>query len=92
MKHFVKDITDQVTLDLVPSGRRLQVDQVDIVDTGEDRQIKVHIQGIFDMEEETLSISHCTYTHDLDSPDDEYTEWEQFDKSEVKYLEKNLTY
>lgn len=91
MKHFIKDIADQVTIDLMPMGRQLQFDQVNEVATGGGRFIKVHLSGIVDMEDEKITIDSATYTHDLETEEDPAM-WEDFDDSEVRYLEKNMMY
>ena len=91
MKHFIKDITDQVQLDVYPSGRLLAFDSVHIVDCG-NKEIKVYLQGVINMDEENLVIHTASYTDDMEADDDSAEDWNLFDDREVVYLEKHLQY
>jgi hypothetical protein len=91
MKHFIKDITDQVQLDVYPSGRLLAFDSVHIVDCG-NKEIKVYVQGVINMDEENLVIHTASYTDDMEADDDSAEDWNLFDDREVVYLEKHLQY
>jgi hypothetical protein len=91
MKHFIKDITDQVQLDVYPSGRLLAFDSVHVVDCG-NKDIKVYLQGVINMDEENLVIHTASYTDDMEADDDSAEDWNLFDDREVVYLEKHLQY
>lgn len=91
MKHFIKDITDQVQLDVYPSGRLLAFDSVHIVDCG-NKDIKVYLQGVINMDEENLVIHTASYTDDMEADDDSAEDWNLFDDREIVYLEKHLQY
>jgi|LakMenE18May11ns_1017448.scaffolds.fasta_scaffold8962258_1 hypothetical protein len=91
MKHFVKDIADQVMLDVCPSGRLLAFNEVHVVDCG-NKNIKVYLQGVINMDEENLIIHTATYTDDMEADEDLPEDWKEFDDSEIIYLEKHLQY
>jgi hypothetical protein len=91
MKHFIKDITDQVQLDVYPSGRLLAFDSVHVVDCG-NKDIKVYLQGVINMDEENLVIHTASYTDDMDLSSDMEEDWNYFDDREIVYLEKHLQY
>jgi len=91
MKHFIKDITDQVQLDVYPSGRLLAFDSVHVVDCG-NKDIKVYLQGVINMDEENLVIHTASYTDDMEADDDSAEDWNLFDDREIVYLEKHLQY
>lgn len=91
MKHFIKDITDQVQLDVYPSGRLLAFDSVHIVDCG-NKEIKVYLEGLINMDEENLVIHTASYTDDMEADDDSAEDWNLFDDREIVYLEKHLQY
>jgi hypothetical protein len=91
MKHFIKDITDQVQLDVYPSGRLLAFDSVHIVDCG-NKEIKVYLEGVINMDEENLVIHTASYTDDMEADDDSAEDWNLFDDREIVYLEKHLQY
>ena len=94
MKYFVKDIADQVMLDVYPSGRLLAFESVHVVDCGK-KDIKVHLQGFVNMDEENLTITSASYTDEnvyMDTDEDSPEDWNEFDDSEVIYLEKHLQY
>lgn len=91
MKHFIKDITDQVQLDVYPSGRLLAFDSVHVVDCG-NKDIKVYLQGVINMDEENLVIHTASYTDNMEADDDSAEDWNLFDDREVVYLEKHLQY
>lgn len=91
MKHFVKDIADQVMLDVCPSGRLLAFESVHVVDCG-NKEIKVHLYGFVNMDEEKLTLTSVSYTDDMEANEDSPEDWNEFDDSEVIYLEKHLQY
>lgn len=91
MKHFIKDIADQVQLDVYPSGRLLAFDSVHVVDCG-NKDIKVYLQGVINMDEENLIIHTASYTDDMDLSSDMAEDWNEFDDSEIVFLEKHLQY
>jgi hypothetical protein len=91
MKYFIKDIADQVELDVYPSGRLLGFDSVHIVDCGK-KEIKVYLQGYINMDEEDLTIQNASYTDDMDADEDSAEDWNTFDDSEIIFLEKHLQY
>ena len=91
MKYFIKDIADQVELDVVPSGRLLAFDTIEIVDCGK-KEIKVYLQGYVNMDEESLTIQNAYYTDNMDADDDDLSDWNEFDDSEIIFLEKYLQY
>lgn len=91
MKHFIKDIADQVQLDVYPSGRLLAFDSVHIVDCG-NKEIKVYLEGLINMDEENLVIHTASYTDDMEADDDSAEDWNLFDDREIVYLEKHLQY
>lgn len=91
MKYFIKDIADQVELDVYPSGRLLAFDSVHIVDCGK-KEIKVYLQGLINMDEENLIIHTASYTDDMEADDDTAEDWNLFDDSEIVFLEKHLQY
>ena len=91
MKYFIKDIADQVELDVVPSGRLLAFDTIEIVDCGK-KEIKVYLQGYVNMDEESLTIQNASYTDDMDADEDDLSDWNEFDDSEIIFLEKHLQY
>jgi hypothetical protein len=91
MKHFIKDIADQVQLDVYPSGRLLAFDSVHIVDCGK-KEIKVFLQGLINMDEENLVIHTASYTDDMEADGDLAEDWNTFDDSEIVFLEKHLQY
>ena len=91
MKYFIKDIADQVQLDVYPSGRLLGFDSVHVVDCGK-KEIKVYLQGYANMDEESLTIQNASYTDDMDADDDDVSDWNEFDDSEIIFLEKHLQY
>ena len=91
MKYFIKDIADQVELDVVPSGRLLAFDTIEIVDCGK-KEIKVSLQGYVNMDEESLTIQNASYTDDMDADEDDVSDWNEFDDSEIIFLEKHLQY
>jgi len=91
MKYFIKDIADQVQLDVYPSGRLLAFDSVHVVDCGK-KDIKVYFQGVINMDEENLVIHTASYTDDMEADDDSAEDWNLFDDSEIIFLEKHLQY
>ena len=91
MKYFIKDIADQVQLDVYPSGRLLAFDSVHVVDCGK-KEIKVYLQGLINMDEENLIIHTASYTDDMEADDDTAEDWSLFDDSEIVFLEKHLQY
>lgn len=91
MKYFVKDIADQVQLDVYPSGRLLHFDGVHVVDSGK-REIQVYLQGYINMDDEQVTIDNSAYTFDMDAEEDSVGDWSSFDDSEVIFLEKHLQY
>ena len=91
MKYFIKDIADQVELDVYPSGRLLAFDSVHVVDCGK-KEIKVYLQGLINMDEENLIIHTASYTDDMEADDDTAEDWSLFDDSEIVFLEKHLQY
>lgn len=91
MKYFIKDIADQVMLNVYPSGRLLAFDSVHVVDCGK-KEIKVYLQGLINMDEENLIIHTASYTDDMEADDDTAEDWSLFDDSEIVFLEKHLQY
>ena len=91
MKYFIKDIADQVQLDVYPSGRLLAFDSVHVVDCGK-KDIKVYLQGVINMDEEKLIIHTASYTDDMELSSDMEEDWNYFDDSEIVFLEKHLQY
>ena len=91
MKHFIKDIADQVMLNVYPSGRLLAFDSVHVVDCG-NKDIKVYLQGLINMDEENLIIHTASYTDDMEAEEDSAEDWNTFDDREIVYLEKHLQY
>jgi hypothetical protein len=91
MKYFIKDIADQVQLDVYPSGRLLGFDAVHVVDCGK-KEIKVYLQGYVNMDEEDLTIQSAFYTNDMEADEDSLEDWNDFDDSEIIFLEKHLQY
>ena len=91
MKYFIKDIADQVELDVYPSGRLLAFDSVHIVDSGK-KEVQVYLQGYINMDEEEVTIENCAYTFDMEADEDSVGDWSPFDDSEVIFLEKHLQY
>jgi hypothetical protein len=91
MKYFIKDIADQVQLDVYPSGRLLAFDSVHVVDCGK-KDIKVYFEGVINMDEEKLVIHTASYTDDMELSSDLAEDWNYFDDSEIIFLEKHLQY
>jgi len=90
MKHFIKDITDQVVLDVKPYGRMMSFSQIAEVDAG-NKFIKVFLDGVISVDTEEIELMVATYTDDMESDSGGY-DWNDFDASEIRYMEKNLSY
>ena len=44
------------------------------------------------MDEESLTIQNASYTDDMDADEDDLSDWNEFDDSEIIFLEKHLQY